>query len=282
MSVFNLAKLPLPESIRAVDYDQNFTGLLNKFKELVPEFDAYLESDPVIKIFEACAYLLTLKDQERNDQIKAVLVSFANHSDLDHLGALLAEKRVEGEDDERYRIRILTALDKASSAGSAEAYEALSLEADSRVADVKAYDNRNLPGKAFVTIQSNDSENGQADENLIKTVTDYLNHPDRKPLGCEVIVSSVEALNYKIDAVIKFEKKAEIETTKSAILDSINELVKHKHKIGAEIALSEIYARLNIEGVAVVKSLNSPIENIKAGAHQAPFCESIKISETDL
>lgn len=77
MSVFNLANLPLPASISTVDYEANFNALLDKFKVLMPEYDAYLESDPVIKIFEACVYLLTLKDQERNDQIKAVLIAFA-------------------------------------------------------------------------------------------------------------------------------------------------------------------------------------------------------------
>ncbi|TNF65680.1 MAG: hypothetical protein EP298_11095 [Gammaproteobacteria bacterium] len=279
MSVFDLAKLPLPDSIKSVDYDANFNALLDKFKERMPEYDAYLESDPVIKIFEACAYLLTLKDQERNDQIKAILISFAQNKDLDNLGALLAVVRAESEDDERYRIRILTALEKASSAGSAQAYEALSLEADSRVADVKAYDEKDKPAKAFVTIQSNVSDNGEADSELINIVTAYLNHQDRKPLGAEVIVNSVEALNYQIDAMVKFDQSADIETVKMHMTNSINELVSFKHKIGAEIALSEIYARLNMEGVSVVEELNEPKANIKAGQHQAPYCTNINIVE---
>ena len=282
MSVFNLARLPLPASIKQVDYETNFMALLDKFKTLQPEYDAYLESDPVIKIFEACAYVLTLKDQERNDQIKAILIAFANGADLDNLGALLAEARQENEEDERFRIRILTALDKASTAGAAEAYEALSLEADARVADVKAYDDITQPAKAFVTIQSNMSDNGEADSELIGVVASYLNHEDRKPLGAQVIVGSVAALNYQIDAVVKFDESADIETVKLHMLDAINELVVQKHKINAEIALSEIYARLNIEGVSVVEELNEPKANIKAGKHQAPFCTSINIIEASV
>ncbi|WP_395947684.1 baseplate J/gp47 family protein [Caedibacter taeniospiralis] len=282
MSVFNLARLPLPASIKQVDYETNFMALLDKFKTLQPEYDAYLESDPVIKIFEACAYVLTLKDQERNDQIKAILIAFANGADLDNLGALLAEARQENEEDERFRIRILTALDKASTAGAAEAYEALSVEADARVADVKAYDDITQPAKAFVTIQSNMSDNGEADSELIGVVASYLNHEDRKPLGAQVIVGSVEALNYQIDAVVKFDESADIETLKLHMLDAINELVVQKHKINAEIALSEIYARLNIEGVSVVEELNEPKANIKAGKHQAPFCTSINIIEASV
>ena len=279
MSVFNLANLPLPASISSVDYEANFTALLANFKLRLPEYDAFLESDPVIKILETCAYLLTLKDQARNDQIKAVLIAFAKGNDLDNLGALLAEARQADEEDDRFRIRILTALDKASTAGAAEAYEALSLEADARVADVKAYDDISQPAKAFVTIQSNVSDNGEADSPLITAVTDYLNHEDRKPLGAQVIVNSVQALNYAIVAVVKFDISADIETVKMHMIEAINALVKQKHKINAEIALSEIYARLNIEGVTVVEELNEPKANLKAGKHQAPFCTSITITE---
>lgn len=171
------------------------------------------------------------------------------------------------------------ALDKASTAGAAEAYEALSLEADARVADVKAYDDITQPAKAFVTIQSNVSDNGEADSALITAVIGYLNHEDRKPLGAQVIVNSVAALNYQIDAVVKFDQTADIETVKLHMLDAIAELVAQKHKINAEIALSEIYARLNIEGVSVVEQLNEPKANIKAGKHQAPFCTSVNIVE---
>ncbi len=282
MSAFNLAKLPLPVSIRTVDYEANFTALLEQFKKLTPDYDAYLESDPVIKTFEACAYLLTLKDQERNDQIKAVLIAFAKGADLDNLGALLAETRQENEEDKRFRVRILTALDKVSTAGVARAYEALSLEADTRVSDVKAYDDIAQPAKAFVTIQSNASDNGEADSNLITVVTNYLNHEDRKPLGAQVIVNSVQVLNYTIDAVVKFERSADIETVKKHMLNAINELVAQKHRIGATVALSEIYAKLNIEGVAVVEQLNEPKVNIKAGKHQTPYCTAINIIEAGI
>ncbi|TNF69799.1 MAG: hypothetical protein EP298_01510 [Gammaproteobacteria bacterium] len=60
MSKFDLSKLPPPDSIQSVDYDQNYALLLADFKTRLPEYDATVESDPVIKILEACAYGLTL------------------------------------------------------------------------------------------------------------------------------------------------------------------------------------------------------------------------------
>jgi phage-related baseplate assembly protein len=278
--IFDLSKLPAPTSISTVDYDANFALLLNRFKDLVQDYDAYLESDPLIKIFEACAYVLTLKDQERNDQIKAVLISFSQGNDLDNLGGLLAEGRQEDEDDGRYRHRILTALDKASTAGVAEAYEALALASDSRVEDVKAYDDVDHPAKAFVTIKSSATENGTADNELLGVVSDYLNNEDRKPLGVQVSVNSVDVINYTIDASIKFYPNVDKEIVKSHMLDAVRLLVESKHKIAEEIALSEVYATLNIQGVSVVDELKQPTKNIKSGAHQTPFCTNINIVES--
>ena len=157
---FDLSKLPLPKDIATVSYEDNLIALLGAFKQLEPDWTAYLESDPVLNIFRACAYVLTNKDQQRNDQVKSILIAFAQGADLDNLGALLAESRQIGESDSRFRSKILTALFKASSAGVAQSYEALAYEADNRIIDVKAYDN-NQPAKAFVVIQSNEDKDVQ-------------------------------------------------------------------------------------------------------------------------
>ena len=275
---FDLSKLPLPDSISKTNFDDNFLALVKRFKELEPDWNAYLESDPIIKIFEACAYVLTNKDQQRNDQVKAILIASSQGNDLDNLGALLAETRFDGEDDERYRTRIITALSKVSSAGSAGAYEALALEADSRVVDVVAYDDINKPAKAFIAIQSNESDMGVASNDLIKVVSEYLNHEDRKPLGVEVIVSSIEPVEYLVNAIVRLDDNVDKNIVLSTMQSAIEMLVDSKKKIGTEIAISEIYASLNIEGVAVVEELSSPAKNIKTTNTQVPYCSNIAIS----
>ena len=276
---FDLSKLPLPDAISSISYQANFDLLVQKFKEKETNWNAYLESDPVVKILEACAFVLTLKDQQRNDQIKAVLISSAQGDDLDNLGALLAEQRDDGEDDDKYRTRIVTALSKVSSAGAAGAYEALALESDSRVVDVVAYDDETKPAEAFVAIQSNESATGVASADLLAKVRDYLTAEDKKPLGVKVEVSSIQPVEYNIDALVRLDNTADTQTVLSAMQDSISQLVDSKKEIAAEIALSEIYASLNIEGVAVVEKLSSPTQNIKTNNTQVPYCSNISIKD---
>ncbi|MCF6777669.1 baseplate J/gp47 family protein [Thiotrichales bacterium 19X7-9] len=279
MSKFDLSKLPPPDSIQSVDYDQNYALLLADFKTRMPEYDATVESDPVIKILEACAYGLTLYEQRINDSIKSVLVSFSQGADLDNLGALLAVAREEDETDERYRGRILTALEKASSAGSQSAYEALSFESDSRVVDVKAFDDQSQPGKAFVVVQGNEADSGQASDDLLETVSNYLTDPERKPLGCQVIVSSVSPLEYTINAEVVLDPQSDKSVVLKTMQDNIDTLIADRHKIGATVPLSEVYARLNIEGVAYVKELYAPTKTISASDTQTPYCTEVTIIE---
>ena len=234
-----------------------------------------------MKVIETMAYILTVYHQRVIDSVKNVLITYAEGDYLDHLGALLGEFREPEEIDERFKTRILTAFHKASSAGAAPAYEALAFEADSRVKGVKAYDLAAEAAKAYITILSNETETGEASEELIQIVSDYLNHEDRKPLGAQVIVSGVEVLNYSIDAQISYREDADKVTVEENILAAVNKLIQSKHRIGAEIALSEVYASLNIEGVAVVTQLNQPTGNILTGKHQAPFCNSINITEVN-
>ncbi|TNF65738.1 MAG: hypothetical protein EP298_11410 [Gammaproteobacteria bacterium] len=253
MKKFDLSKLPLPESIRSVDYDSNYALMLADFKLRMPEYNALIESDPVIKLIEACAYGLTVYEQRIYDSMKSILISFAEGTDLDNLGALLAISREDNESDTRYRERILTALEKASSAGSQSAYEALAIEADKRVSDVVAFDKIDQAGKAFVVVQSDENVDGVASNDLLSTVTNYLTAPERKPLGCQVIVLSVEPLEYQINAKVVLDEKSDKELVLKTMHENIESLISDRHKISATIPLSEVYARLNIEGVAYVE-----------------------------
>lgn len=280
MSVdFDLNKLPYPAAITQVSYENNLNLILTRYKQIQPEWEEYLESDPIVKAFEAAAYVITVKDQERNDQIKAILISSAEGDDLDNLGAFYKVARESGESDERYRTRILLAPDKMSSAGAARYYEALSYDADTRVIGVKAYDIDTQPAKAFVVIQSDEANDGIATTDLIDTVSIYLNYEYRKPLGAQVIVSSVIPVNYTVEAEVELNGNVDNALILQTMRDNVATLVAKKKVIGGSIALSEIYASLNIEGVAVVQNLFSPVSNIATSETEVPVCTDIIITE---
>ncbi|MCF6808531.1 baseplate J/gp47 family protein [Thiotrichales bacterium 19S9-12] len=282
MKQFDLTSLPLPDVIASVNYDKNFNKLMADFKLRLPEYDVDTPSDPAIKILEACAYGLTLYQQRINDAIKSVLIAYATGYDLEHLGALFKVGRDINEPDERYRYRITNKLEKISTAGSKESYEVLALEADSRVIDAKAFDDNEKPGVAFVVIQSNETTDGRASDELIQTVTAYLTDKKRKPLGTQVIVLSVEPFEYRIIARIGLYQLLDKEEVIETIKTKLDFLIKRYHKIGSMIPLSEIYSQLNIEGVSYVVDLVSPTQSICGSKTQVPYCVEIDISEADV
>ncbi|MCF6764837.1 baseplate J/gp47 family protein [Thiotrichales bacterium 19S3-7] len=273
----DLSKLPLPEVIQNVDYEKNYQLLLNDFKVRLPEYNADIDSDPAVKLLQSCAYGLTIYQMRINDAVKSVLITSAEGSNLDNLGALLAIFREKDEVDERYRLRILTALEKASSAGSRYAYEALAMESDSRVIDVIAYDDPTQPGVAFVLIQSCEYLCGRASTELISGVKHYLSAPERKPLGCQVVVMSIKPVEYSIDAKIILDEDSDEALVLKTIKNTIKSFTKARHRIGQCIPLSEIYARLNIEGVSFVDQLIQPTASIITSNKEAPYCKEIKI-----
>jgi len=181
--------------------------------------------------------------------------------------------------DARRSLAAARAISKVSSAGVSSSYQALAMESDSKVIDVICYDDRTKPAKAFVAIQSNESDDGQASKELISKVANYLNNEDRKPLGVQIIVSSITPIKYSINAEVTLEPNVDAKTVLASMNKAIKNLTKAKQKIGSQIALSEVYASLNIEGVAVVESLKSPTQNIKSSKTQVPFCTGINIKE---
>ncbi|MCF6775989.1 baseplate J/gp47 family protein [Thiotrichales bacterium 19X7-9] len=281
MKKIDLSKLPLPAAIQNVDYEDNYNLLLNDFKERLPEYDADLISDPAVKILQSCAYGLTLYQMRVNDAVKSVLISSAKDSDLDNLGALLAVFREKDELDDRFRLRIINALEKASTAGSQCAYEALTMESDARVIDVVAYDDMHKPGVAFILIQSCEYQCGRASEELISKVTSYLSAPERKPLGCKIVVLSVKPYQYSIEAKIVLDKQSNQSLVLKTLKDNIKLFTQTRHRIGQSIPLSEIYARLNIEGVSYVDQLIQPVESINTSNRETPYCREIKIEVSD-
>ena len=52
MKVKELSDLPLPQIIEALDYEKILAALKSDFKARWPDYSAFLESDPAIKLLE--------------------------------------------------------------------------------------------------------------------------------------------------------------------------------------------------------------------------------------
>lgn len=139
--VINLSELAVPDAIVTPDAAEIFSRWLARLRELDPEFDALVESDPTYKQGEVNAYQLTLAFQRVNDAVRAVFLASAKGDDLDQLGAAFNVQRfvitpadpdavppVDAvlEDDNAFRERIQLSWAQLNTAGARNAYRLLS------------------------------------------------------------------------------------------------------------------------------------------------------------
>ena len=129
----NLSDLETPQIIEELSLNEILEQMRNKLIEIEPEFTAYLESDPLIKLMEIAAYRELLLRQRINQAAKANLLAFATGSDLDNLAPFYGITRLENETDDELRTRTQAKIVGWSSAGSREAYKFHALNSDSRV-----------------------------------------------------------------------------------------------------------------------------------------------------
>ena len=142
---FDLRTVPPPDAIQEVSYETYVSQMLAHLRILNNIFTTTKESDPVYSILQVVAYQISIKAEEINDTVRAVLLPTSTGADLDNLGAIYQEERrtlspgdpdanppIEAirESDRDYRNRLLTAF-RALALGSREWYKKLILESGS-------------------------------------------------------------------------------------------------------------------------------------------------------
>ena len=132
----DLSKLPPPPVVEPLDFEAIRADLLADFIARYPEFSAVVESEPVLKLFEAWAYRELLLRQRINDAARSVMIATAGGADLEHLAALFGVERLTGEDDHALRYRSQLAIESFSVAGPAGAYMFHGLSASDAIKDL--------------------------------------------------------------------------------------------------------------------------------------------------
>lgn len=119
-----------------LSFDDIFSAILADFQARYPDFSAFLESDPAVKVLEVAAYREMLLRNRINVAARAQMLAFSSGGDLDHLGAFCGVARLVGEGDEALRRRIRQRIMGFSNAGGADLYRYWALTASPEIADV--------------------------------------------------------------------------------------------------------------------------------------------------
>ncbi|WP_421633405.1 baseplate assembly protein [Enterobacter ludwigii] len=291
--VINLSALAVPDALVVPDAADIFTRWLARLRELDPEFDALVESDPAYKQGEINAYQLTLAFQRVNDAVRAVFLASARGADLDQLGAGFNVSRLVinpgdpdavppvdpvYEDDDAFRERIQLSWAQLNTAGARNAYRFHAKSADNDVLDADAYgpETHNRPGEVDVYVLSR-TGNGQAGLILIETVMNTLSADEVRPLTDFVSVKSAEITPYTLEAELEIPDGPDAQTVLDNAIDVVTAYTELSHRINTLVPLDAFYASLRQPGVARVR-LKSPTADLEAVAGMAPWCSAIKVT----
>lgn len=283
----DLSRLPPPKVIQEPSFEEIYSEMLASFEILFPEFDATLESDPVVKILQLAAYRELLLRGMINDAARAVMPAFAVGSDLDHLAALVGVERLvvspgdpdtgvapTYESDADLRSRMVLAPEGYSVAGPEGAYIFQARSTSGEVLDASAISP--APGQVLVTVLSRVG-NGTASGELLALVAAHVSDEARRPLTDAVTVQSATIVPYAITAQIRTFSGPDGSIVLEEARRRIAEYRDRQHRLGLDITISGIHAALHCEGVQNVKLL-SPAADIVIDRQSASFCTGIEIT----
>ncbi|HFP1757334.1 TPA: baseplate J/gp47 family protein [Escherichia coli] len=295
--VINLSDLPVPDAIVVPDASVIFGAWLARLRELDPEFDALVESDPTYKQGEVTAFQLTLAFQRVNDAVRAVFLASAQKADLDQIGAAFNVGRMVivpanpdavpptdavMEEDEAFRERIQLSWSQLSTAGTRNAYRFHARSADEDVLDADAYgpEEHGRAGEVDVYVLSREG-NGTASEALLDAVSARLNADEIRPLTDFVTVKSAIINDYTVTAELEIPDGPDAGEVLENAKNTVMSYTRLANRINGMVPLSAIYAALQQTGVARV-ILSSPRADIEPATGTAPRCAAVNVTRREV
>ena len=275
MAVIDLSRLPPPDVVEALGYDAILAAMTADLRARHPEFDAWVESEPALKLLEVAAYREMLLRRRMNDASRAVMLAFARGPDLDHLAALFGVARAEGEADARLLVRVQTALSGLSTAGSRDGYIHHALTADNRVRDVNA--SRTGPGRVQIVVLGENAD-GVPSQALVDKVEAAVDADRVRPLTDGVDVVAVTIKPYTIDATLTIAPGPSSIVVEDAARAAAEAYVEARNVCGGRISRAALTAALFVPGVTDV-ALAQPATDIQVldgngdpDVRYAPWC----------
>lgn len=275
MSEIDLSQLPAPNVVQPLDFEAQLQRLKALVLAQLPDLAEVLsfESEPVIKLLELIAYEHVAMQARINDAAKACMLAYAQGADLDHLAALLAVQRLDGEADDRLRRRAQLALEGATVAGSTGSYQFHALGADTKVKDAGI--DSPAPGTVRVTILSTEGD-GTAATDLLAAAAAALSADDVRPLTDTVAVQSATVVPFEVRATLNVYPGPAAEPLLEAARQALAAYLAEHQRLGHDITRSALFACLHQPGVQNVL-LQSPGADLEIAPNQAAYCTRIKV-----
>jgi phage-related baseplate assembly protein len=273
VSSFNLsdlAALPTPEIIETIDYEALLSARKGAFVALclslgIDYTTLNLDSDPGAILLQEATYEEMILRARGNDIARDAYLYFSTGAGLDHLGAFYDVVRASGEQDDRFKTRIILAIQGRSTGGTAPRYRSIALSSSLRVADAVVYRSA-LDPTVNVAVFATDN-NGVADPALLATVAAAVGADDVRMVNDTIAVRSavVQVVNVTADIWL-------LPNTTETILDTLETSVPAawvaESGLGRDLTRAWLTAKLMAGGVQRV-SITSPSSDVVVEPYQA-------------
>jgi phage-related baseplate assembly protein len=275
-SAIDLSGLKPPDIIENLDYEAIVTAmrddLLARFPLIAGVID--LESEPARKLIEAFAYRELRLRARINDAARAVLLAVSYGTNLDHLGALFATERQDGESDDRFRRRIQLAPEAFSVAGPEGAYQYHALTVAPWARDVSAISTR--PGIVRVTVLKTGADPSPTLAER-ETIRLHLRSEAIRPLTDVVEVLAPAIRRTRIVARLTLYPGPDGEVVRQRALSAVTSSVEKNRMLGMNLRRSALYAALHQEGVHSVDMI-SPADDLVLDVTEVYAVENIEVT----
>lgn len=302
--IIDMATLPAPIVVQPLSYEAIYAAMLADLQQRLPSWTADLESDPVVKLLQTCAYRELLIRQRVNEAAKSVMLAYATGPDLDQLGALFGVQRLSEEDDTRLRYRVQEGFCALGAAGPGAAYRAHAMAVSSSIVDVSVHSQG--PGRVDVTVlahQPSDTATTDpqalaigaalfpgttldaglsptiagSDSPTLQAVITALTAQDVRPLTDQVVVTAPTVKATAIVARLHLYRGPDPATIEAQAQASLAIKLASLRLIGHDMTRAGLIAALAVPGVQNVL-LDSPGADIVCGEAEIAAATSIQVS----
>lgn len=285
----DLSRLPSPEVIKSVDYEQilaqRLADLVARFKAIGIDLDTTsLESEPAVILEQADAYREALALAAINDAARSVMLAFATGGDLEHLGAFFGVQRLTVtsatndapaimEDDTSLRARIQLAPEALPYAGmTGGGYRSLALKTAPALKDVLPL--KRGGGQVDIVLLARDGS-GVVPAAVVDAVYSAFQDDDATQLTDIVTVRSASILNYSASINLKVRRGPDPTIVRASAEKAVRAYATSRHRIGLTV-----YANMMMAAAAVggVEEVIIDIGDIDPGESGAAFLQTLTVT----
>ena len=289
LTASDLAMLPAPKAVEALDYEQillsckdDLQAVLDQdYPELGIEVHGLPTSDPISKLLEILAYRELYVRQRINEATSNCLLASATGDGLQTLASWLVGQ--QDETPEATRQRVLDEFGAYHTAGTISAYSHFAMAA--APVPLKDVHVASMQSEVAVTLLPQDADladqpaRGEDNQQLVAAVQTALNESAIRPIGHWVKVRMGTVRRYRVKARVGVSDMPGMGAVASSAQQAAIAYVSERYRLGRHVLTSALSAAIFQPGVKYA-ILDEPQEDLRIADDAAAYCAATDVQVT--